>query len=136
MLAPKLHRHAEQREEAGCDTEAFYVLGHAAARQVCIPALNSRELLESLALLAPVPEISGSHADAVVMLFRNLLPNNLRSVKVMEGKRPEHIAFTVLNIMVVRSDAQGQCKSRNDGERRGSCATAQRENEDPGTVCS
>jgi len=46
--------------KAGCDTEAFYVLGHAAARQVCIPALNSRELLESLALLAPVPEISGA----------------------------------------------------------------------------
>src|SRR5882724_5862032 len=69
--AAKLHRHPKQRKEAGGNPEALHMLGHTAARQVRVPTLNRRKLLESLALLTPIPKIRGSYIHAVVVLLRN-----------------------------------------------------------------
>ena len=69
--AAKLHWHPKQRKEAGGNPEALHVLGHTAARQVRVPFLNRRKLLESLPLLNPIPKIRGSYIHAVVVLLRN-----------------------------------------------------------------
>src|ERR1700730_19154680 len=87
--AAKLHGHFEQRKETRCNADTLHVLGDMSAGQIGIPALNCGQLLESLALFTPVPEIRGGRVHAVVVLLGNGFPDGDNSIEMGERKRAE-----------------------------------------------
>src|SRR3984893_16140847 len=106
--AAKLHGHFEQRKETRCNADTLHVLGDIAAGQIGISALNGGELLESLTLFTPVPEIRGVSVHAVVVLLGNGFPDGDNPIEMGERKRAEQHRVHRAERSGVGADAQRQ----------------------------